>query len=157
MYRCRFSTDFGCMAFEATDAGISRVTVPCNKNRVGGKSVSGPHPKYLGQLQSDLRKYFSGGEVDFRGYPLDLSGGSRFQRAVWAAVRRIPYGKTLTYAQVAHVLGKPEAARAVGGALKANPLPVLVPCHRVVASDGLGGFSLGVRLKERMLRMEGAI
>ena len=88
--------------------------------------------------------------------PLDWSGGTDFQRRVWAALQRIPPGQTRTYAQLAATLGQPRAARAVGGACGANPIPVLVPCHRVTAaSGGLGGFSGGLAWKRRLLAIEG--
>lgn len=90
--------------------------------------------------------------------PLDLSSGTEFQRRVWLALRRIPVGQTRTYAQVAAAIGAPQALRAVGGACGANPIPVLVPCHRVLSSDGgLGGFSAGLEWKRRLLTREGVL
>jgi O-6-methylguanine DNA methyltransferase len=86
---------------------------------------------------------------------LDLRG-TAFQRAVWEAERRIPYGETRTYGQVARSLGKPAAVRAVGGASGKNPVPLLVPCHRIVAQGGIGGFSCGLHHKRRLLALEGA-
>jgi len=89
--------------------------------------------------------------------PLDLRGAP-FQLEVWRVVRAIPYGETRTYAWVARALGRPRAARAVARALAANPVPIIVPCHRVVRSDGsLGGYSLGENLKRLLLSIEGAI
>ena len=88
--------------------------------------------------------------------PLDLSQGTAFQRQVWAALRQIPAGKTRTYGQLAGLLRKPLASRAVGSACGANPIPILVPCHRVLpASGGLGGFSSGLAWKRRLLESEG--
>ena len=88
--------------------------------------------------------------------PLDLSAGTEFQRRVWRALRRIGWGRTQSYAQVARAVGNPKAARAVGGACGANPIPVLVPCHRVLAAGGsLGGFSGGLNWKRALLRREG--
>jgi len=92
--------------------------------------------------------------------PVDLARVGPFEREVLAQVRRIPAGQVRTYRQVALALGEPGAARAVGTACARNPLPLLIPCHRVVRSDGgLGGYSLrgGVHLKRRLLRDEGAI
>ena len=86
-----------------------------------------------------------------------LAEGSPFRRAVWAALRRIPRGRTLTYAALARRAGRPGAARAVGNACGANPLPLFQPCHRVVAAGGrLGGFSAGAAWKRRLLAGEGA-
>lgn len=91
--------------------------------------------------------------------PLSLraEGGRRitpFQRDVWQAICRIPYGETRTYKQLAAMAGHPTAVRAVASACGANPLPYYIPCHRVVAQNGLGGYALGVEVKERLLRLE---
>jgi O-6-methylguanine DNA methyltransferase len=87
--------------------------------------------------------------------PMDLSIGTAFQRKVWAAMQAIPAGKTETYAAIAAVIKSPKATRAVGGACGANPIPLLVPCHRVVAAGGkLGGFSGGLHWKQKLLGRE---
>ena len=88
--------------------------------------------------------------------PLDLSGGSEFQQRVWRTLRRIALGRTWSYAQVAREIGNPNATRPVGGACGANPIPVFVPCHRVLAANsGLGGFSGGLNWKRALLKREG--
>jgi AraC family transcriptional regulator, regulatory protein of adaptative response / methylated-DNA-[protein]-cysteine methyltransferase len=88
--------------------------------------------------------------------PLDVSSGTEFQQQVWSALRRIRVGHTKTYSEIASEIGSPGAARAVGSACGANPNPVLIPCHRVVASRGkLGGFSAGLDWKQRLLAIEG--
>ncbi len=88
--------------------------------------------------------------------PLDLSSGTAFQQKVWAALREIPSGKTRTYSQLAGAVRKPLASRAVGSACGANPIPILVPCHRVLpTAGGLGGFSAGLEWKRRLLGLEG--
>jgi O-6-methylguanine DNA methyltransferase len=88
--------------------------------------------------------------------PLDLSSGTEFQRRVWSALRRIASGRTRSYAEVAGEVGSPRATRAVGGACGANPIPVLVPCHRVLAANHtLGGFSGGLNWKRKLLAREG--
>jgi O-6-methylguanine DNA methyltransferase len=88
--------------------------------------------------------------------PLDLSGGTEFQRAVWTAMRKIRAGQTRSYGEIAKQIGRPQAVRAVGGACGANPIPVLVPCHRVLAANRkLGGFSGGLEWKRRLLEREG--
>ncbi len=87
--------------------------------------------------------------------PLDLVG-TDFQKTVWNALREIPAGKTSSYGEIARAIGKPKAVRAVGGACGANPIPVLVPCHRVLAADGrIGGFSGGLAWKRTLLASEG--
>ena len=89
--------------------------------------------------------------------PLDLSSGTEFQQQVWTALLGIRCGQTLSYGQVAAAIGKPKALRAVGGACGANPVPVFVPCHRVLAANrAIGGFSSGLDWKRRLLAREGA-
>lgn len=89
---------------------------------------------------------------------LDLTGHPRFRLKVWAVLQTIPYGRVRSYGWVARKIGKPKAARAVGGACGANPIPLLVPCHRVIAGDGsLGGFSGGLAVKKRLLALEGIL
>ncbi|MEK7686335.1 MAG: methylated-DNA--[protein]-cysteine S-methyltransferase [Verrucomicrobiota bacterium] len=89
--------------------------------------------------------------------PLDLSAGTAFQQSVWALLQSIPPGHTLSYSEVARAIGRPKAVRAVGQACGANPIPVLVPCHRVLAAHGgLGGFSGGLEWKIKLLGREKA-
>ena len=105
---------------------------------------------------AELHAYFTGDLTKFT-IPLDPSataGASRFRRSVWEALLTIGYGQTVTYGQLASLIGSPKAARAVGGALNANPVPVIVPCHRVVAAAGIGGFAGPLELKQRMLDLE---
>ncbi|MGE4351121.1 MAG: methylated-DNA--[protein]-cysteine S-methyltransferase [Bdellovibrionales bacterium] len=80
--------------------------------------------------------------------------GTDFQHRVWAALLDIPAGETVTYGELAARIGKPKAARSVGTALGANPVPVIVPCHRVIGANGLGGFSSGIGIKKRLLEAE---
>ena len=90
--------------------------------------------------------------------PLDLAGGTEFQRSVWAALRKIKRGQTQSYGEIAQAIGKPKAVRAVGGACGANPIPLLVPCHRVLAANRkIGGFSGGLGWKQKLLAREGII
>jgi methylated-DNA-[protein]-cysteine S-methyltransferase len=105
-------------------------------------------------LKKALRKYFSRKEVKFT-FPLDLFGGTSFQRKVWSTMRKIPYGETRSYKWLAQRVGDPEKARAVGQACGSNPLPILIPCHRVIKSDGgLGGFGGGLHIKRKLLGLE---
>jgi len=80
--------------------------------------------------------------------------GTPFQKRVWAALREIPFGETRSYGEIARMIGSPAAARAVGGACRANPILLVTPCHRVTAAHGIGGFSVGVALKEKLLAFE---
>jgi O-6-methylguanine DNA methyltransferase len=107
------------------------------------------------QCIAELDEYFAGRRREFN-VPLDLRG-TPFQLACWNALLRIPYGEVRTYAEQAMVVGNPRAFRAVGAANGANPIPIIVPCHRVLATGGrLGGYGGGLELKERLLRLEGA-
>jgi O-6-methylguanine DNA methyltransferase len=112
-------------------------------------------PEVMRFALAQLREYFSGSRRAFD-LPLDARGTS-FQKAVWSQVVRIPYGTTATYGDIAQLVGKPRASRAVGGAVGANPLPIVIPCHRVIGAGGsLTGFGSGLAVKEALLRLEGA-
>ncbi|HXI85062.1 MAG TPA: methylated-DNA--[protein]-cysteine S-methyltransferase [Verrucomicrobiae bacterium] len=105
-------------------------------------------------LTRKLQQYAEGKSVRWE-IPLDLSSGTIFQRQVWHALTKIPYGETRSYGWIAKQIGKPKASRAVGAACGANPVPVIVPCHRVIAGDGsLGGFGGGLPMKRRLLSLE---
>lgn len=109
------------------------------------------------RLACELAAYFAGASEPFK-TPLDLSAGTPFQQRVWRELRRVPFGKTVSYAELARRVGAPGAARAVGQAAGANPVLIIVPCHRVVRSDGaLGGFSAGLDIKRWLLRHEGCL
>jgi len=111
-------------------------------------------PPYFHDLMERLKAYFSGYAVAFPD-KLDLSGATSFQREVWRATRLIPHGETRSYAWIARHVKKPGAFRASGQALGKNPLPILIPCHRVLASNGtLGGFTGGIEMKQYLLRLE---
>ncbi|MCX7887675.1 MAG: methylated-DNA--[protein]-cysteine S-methyltransferase [Verrucomicrobiae bacterium] len=106
--------------------------------------------------RKQLQRYLSGEQVCFR-IPVDLRTGTPFQQKVWRTLQRIPYGQTRSYAWVARRIGQQRAARAVGAACAANPVPILVPCHRVLRSNGsLGGFSAGPARKRALLQLEQA-
>lgn len=112
-------------------------------------------PEALALPLEELRGYFKGEVRTFR-TPL-LLVGTPFELRVWEWVRGIPWGETRTYGEVADGIGMPGAARAVGRALKANSLPIFIPCHRVLAAKGLGGYSMGLRVKRWLLEHEGAL
>lgn len=144
----------------SSDKGLVATTLPCPSDRGAawllGKGVN--HAVRSDNLMPDLterlKSYFSGSWVPFPG-ELDLSEATSFQRRVWQATRLIPYGETRSYLWVAEQTGRPAAVRAVGQALGKNPLPVIVPCHRVIAADGsLGGFTGGLKMKRRLLELE---
>jgi len=115
--------------------------------------VEGEEIAPLRQAMDELRRYFAGERVQFTS-PLDLRG-TAFQVAVWQEMQRIPYGETRTYSELARLVGRPQAPRAVGAASGANPVAIIVPCHRVVGSDGsLTGYGGGLPTKEWLLALE---
>jgi methylated-DNA-[protein]-cysteine S-methyltransferase len=155
------NTDLGWLGLVLSPAGLRAATLP-HRDRdaaleetlaLGAREEAGGDE--LGDLPERLCRYARGERVAFPD-ALDISGVTPFQRAVWQATREIPYGQTRSYGWLAARVGKPRAARAVGQALGANPWPIVVPCHRVVASNGgLGGYGGGLDMKERLLRLEG--
>jgi O-6-methylguanine DNA methyltransferase len=134
---------------EATEAKIARES--------GGRPSSAPPPA-IAALIERIRKHLEGNTEDFRDIDVDLGGAAPFARQVYAVARTIPPGQTTTYGEIAEALAKPGAARAVGQALGKNPVPLIIPCHRVLAAGGKpGGFSAagGLTIKARMLAIEG--
>ncbi|MDQ3283510.1 MAG: methylated-DNA--[protein]-cysteine S-methyltransferase [Acidobacteriota bacterium] len=113
-----------------------------------------PNPRAAAVL-TQLREYFAGRRKTF---DIELAPrGTAFQLAVWEALTKVPYGETVTYAELARRIGKPSAVRAVGAANGANPIPVIVPCHRVIGSNGtLTGYGGGIERKQWLLALEGA-
>lgn len=113
-------------------------------------------PSAFSDFTRDLRSYFSGDRAEFD-YPFQVDG-SRFQLEVWARVREIDYGRVKSYREIAIEIGKPRAYRAVANALRSNHLVLLIPCHRVIRSDGsIAGSGFSKMVREYLLRLEGAI
>lgn len=156
-----FNTDIGWVGILASAKGLLGATFP-QRSAPEARQLLGDginraiwSPRLFDELVARLTVYFSGHQATFSD-ELDLSGATSFQREVWQTTRLIPYGETRSYLWVAEQIKKPGAARAVGQALGRNPLPIIIPCHRVVASDGrLGGFSGGLEMKRHLLRLEG--
>jgi O-6-methylguanine DNA methyltransferase len=137
---------------QTSPQAVIHIIAPANTS--SNKTLLPSDDESFGDLPKRITEYLSGKQVTFSD-KLDLSGYSPFQRKVWEKEKTIPYGETRTYQWLATALGYPHAARAVGNALAKNPLPILIPCHRVIRSDGnLGGFSGGVQLKRALLQME---
>lgn len=106
------------------------------------------------QFKKEIREYFETGREEFT-QELTFRRGTAFEKTVWEALREIPYGETRTYKWLAEKIGRPNAARAVGRALSRNPIPIIIPCHRIIESDGsLGGYSGGIDIKRRLLDLE---
>jgi methylated-DNA-[protein]-cysteine S-methyltransferase len=155
--RITLKTPVGVLGLEGTDDALSYVLLP-------DVAAAGPPvpdagdaavlPAALDSAVAQLGEYFEGTRRAFD-LPLELAG-TPFQRAVWRALADIPYGQTISYAELAAMVGRPGAFRAVGQANGANPVPIVLPCHRVVSSGGgIGGYGGGLELKRRLLALEG--
>lgn len=108
--------------------------------------------------KDQLLEYFEGKRTSFNHIDLLEAKGTAFQKSVWQALLKIPYGKTSSYKEIAKTIGKPKACQAVGTAIGKNPFLIIVPCHRVIKSDGsLGGFAYGEEIKKALLKIEGNI
>ncbi|HJS33907.1 MAG TPA: methylated-DNA--[protein]-cysteine S-methyltransferase [Pseudoxanthomonas sp.] len=146
----------GTLTLAATDDGLHAIEFPRNRhpaNRAGW--TEGRHP-VLELAARQLGEYFA---EERRAFDLPLAPrGTDFQRVVWLALAGIAYGETISYAQLAQRVGKPTAMRAVGAANGRNPLPIVLPCHRVIGADGsLTGFGGGLPTKQFLLELEGAL
>ena len=155
-----FNTDMGWVGILASAKGLLATTLPQRSaeeaNQLLGSKVNQAmwSPRPFADLMERLKFYFSGRKATFPD-ELDLSEATAFQREVWEITRLIPYGETRSYLWVAEQIGRPGAVRAVGQALGRNPLAIIVPCHRVIASDGgFGGFGGGVEMKRYLLWLE---
>ncbi|MFD4509639.1 methylated-DNA--[protein]-cysteine S-methyltransferase [Streptomyces sp. NPDC058457] len=162
-------TDIGPLLLAATGSGLVNVvfhateavrerTVERLAARLGTEPVEDPAEPVLAEAISQLRAYFAGRRQDFD-LPLDWSLISGFNRQVLRELAAgVPYGTVVGYGDLAGRVGQPGAAQAVGAAMGANPLPVVVPCHRVVESDGgIGGFGGGLETKRKLLALEGVL
>jgi methylated-DNA-[protein]-cysteine S-methyltransferase len=143
----------GKLRLVASEKGLVAIDVRNNAKQVAtAKDASAQ--AILHKTKKQLEQYFAGRRTSFD-VALDLVG-TEFQVQAWRALCRIPFGKTISYGQQAAKIKKPKAFRAVGSANGKNPIPIIVPCHRVVASDGsLGGYSLGLKMKKQLLMLEG--
>ena len=139
-----------------TPIGILKLTADQRKLRsvelVEQAGENSPNPP-TEEATRQLQEYFRGERKDFDLFL--IYSGTDFERSVWSALSEIPYGKVVTYGQLAERIGQPTACRAVANAVGKNPFLILLPCHRVVASQGLGGFSAGLEAKTKLLTLEG--
>jgi len=160
IYRSVFPAAFGWCGLVAGEKELKRFILPLHSKELVISIISFPtheRSNLLIEAQKMVKNYFKGKKVAFD-LPLDRSGFSSFQEQVYALTKMIPYGEVKTYGKIALGIGKPKASRAVGAALSQNPLPLFIPCHRVIRKDGgLGGFSCpdGVRMKTTLLTLEG--
>ena len=179
LYFNSFTTSFCKVYIAKGSRGVCKIFFPCNSERSFLMSLNGlfridksladtssiskhiiPQIKIcrndsiLKYEISILKRYFKGGYVSFD-FPMDISNGTQFQMMVWKKLMEIPYGECRSYKWVAEQIGNPNASRAVGMANNKNPLPPVVPCHRVIGSNGkLVGYASGLHIKEKLLQME---
>ena len=146
------------MTITASAKGVTSIDLSPSVRAVHhGQPQDDASASIVKEAQAQLLSYIDGERRDFA-LPIDWSAGTPFQRKVWKAIARIPYGRVRSYQWVAMGVGGKQFARAVGMALGANPVPIVVPCHRIIAHDGsLGGFSSGLPMKRRLLSLEGTL
>ena len=151
------ATAIGPIRLQADGQGLIRVVLPGSKESktTTARQAATEHP-LLAKAAQQIREYLAGERTAF---DLPLSPrGTPFQLRVWEIIRQIPYGQTMTYGAIASLLGDRAKAPAVGGAAHANPLPLVIPCHRIIGAGGsLTGFACGLAMKEGLLRREGVL
>ncbi len=160
VHLAEFESPLGPLRILCTARGVAYLELPHANGRglAGWLSRHAPDAKIVEAFApnraavAQVVEYLAGKRTGFA-LPLDLRG-TPFQKKVWQELLRIPYGETRSYHEVAHAIGEPSAARAVGGASGANPVALIVPCHRVVAARGLGGYAGGLALKRHLLALE---
>ncbi|MGB5624237.1 MAG: methylated-DNA--[protein]-cysteine S-methyltransferase [Woeseiaceae bacterium] len=153
MYYCYVDTPIGELLLAGEDDALSMIGFPKGSMRRDPEPDWIYNEKPLAKARQQLDEYFEGARKDFD-LPVKLSG-TEFQLSVLKALQKIPYGETVSYGEIAKRIGRPKAVRAVGAANGRNPIPIVVPCHRVIGSGGdLTGFGGGLDTKEALLRLE---
>lgn len=151
------ATPWGALRISATEDGVHSVRLDAGSRR---QSLDGAAPAGVKGIAQAFERFFAGDCARLDDVAVDYSGVTNvFQRTVLQTLRkRVSPGKTISYGELAEVVGHPGAARAVGTAMARNPVPIVVPCHRVLASGGgLGGYGGGLEMKKALLRLEGAL
>lgn len=169
----RMTSPIGMLTIEGNEEAVTHIELPVTRSPVGrrrpsldaagstrprprGDSPTPDLPRHLEETVSQLEEYFAGDRTEFD-LPLEVEG-TEFQRDVWFALSEIPYGKTVSYGELAEMVGHPKAFRAVGQANGSNPIPIILPCHRVIASGGaIGGYGGGLPMKRELLALEGVV
>ncbi|NLN78272.1 MAG: methylated-DNA--[protein]-cysteine S-methyltransferase [Armatimonadetes bacterium] len=162
-YYCTFNTKSGWIALAGHDGKLAYSTLPQKTREEALKLIeSGLNENSVedigrfGDLPDKLERYFDGEKVDFSNVEIDLGPQGPFIEEVQREAQKIPYGTLVTYGELARMAGRAKAARAAGSAMARNPVPIIVPCHRVVAAGGaIGGFGPGLEWKRVLLRIEG--
>jgi methylated-DNA-[protein]-cysteine S-methyltransferase len=160
-----FDTKLGVAGIAWSDGGIVRFRLPdpnreATERDLKTKGMPASPPPAVAAVVEEAKRYFAGERIDFTAIKLDLASVDPFRRAIYDALRKVSFGETVTYGQLARRAGanEPQAAQEVGIAMARNPVPLIIPCHRVLAAGGkLGGFSAPGRTeaKQRMLALEG--
>jgi methylated-DNA-[protein]-cysteine S-methyltransferase len=152
----RVDSPIGVLTLAADEDGLCGIEFPPPRASMLVETARAHRNGVLLETREQLAEYFAGTR---RAFDLPLAPhGTEFQRAVWAMLPRIPYGETRTYGDIARRIGRPDAVRAVGAANGRNPIPIVLPCHRVIGADGsLTGFGGGLPTKAFLLRLEGAL
>jgi methylated-DNA-[protein]-cysteine S-methyltransferase len=158
-----FETQLGLCGIAWSEDGITRFRLPdpdraAAEKALGARGTPQEPPPPIAAAVDEAKRYFGGARIDFGRIALDLAGVDPFRRSIYDALRAVAWGETVTYGELAKRAGAPGAAQDVGVAMARNPVPLIIPCHRVLAAGGkLGGFSAPGRTqaKERMLALEG--
>lgn len=154
--KTRYQSPCGWIELSIRDGRLTQVRLCPPGGRSTWRMSHGSVPREAAQFVRALRRYFAGEDIRLPTGALDLCGASAFQARVYRELTKVRFGQVVTYGELATRVGSPAGARAVGQAVAANPLPVLVPCHRVLAADWrLGGFSAGLPWKAALLAHEG--
>jgi methylated-DNA-[protein]-cysteine S-methyltransferase len=153
VYYSTFESPVGPLLLAGSKAGLLLVSFASGNRSRNVDPEWRPDTTALVEVVEQLQSYFAGERKNF-----DLAlilQGTDFQKTVWNALRKIPYGETISYKELAEMIGSPKAVRAVGAANGANPMPIIIPCHRVIGNDGsLTGFGGGLPLKKQLLELE---
>lgn len=147
--KAHYFSPIGCLEISGSKLGIRAIKIIKTKD-----CLDIPTPDILIDCVQQLEEYFDGVRIEFD-VKLDLSGATSFLKSVWKEVLKIPYGHTASYSSIAKKIGSPKSSRAVGMANRQNPIPIIIPCHRVIAKDGdLQGYYYGLDVKRTLLQLE---
>jgi methylated-DNA-[protein]-cysteine S-methyltransferase len=165
MHYCLFDTALGVCGVAWSERGLTRLQLPESDRsaterrlRARAAKTSRAAPAEISLLIADVQGYMSGRRVDFAAVAIDLTSVGPFEQRVYAAAQAVPWGQTVSYGELARQAGSPRAAHAVGRALSRNPVPIIIPCHRILAKGHrIGGFTAhgGTHTKQRLLALEG--
>lgn len=148
LYSAYFDSPIGPLTISATDKGICDLSFRKNQKKI----TTQKHP-HIEKAYQQLNEYFAGKRKVFK-LPLDIKG-SPFQTKVWEVIASVPFGKSITYSDLASAINKPKAFRAAANACGKNHIPIIIPCHRIFGKNNLGGFSGGLDIKKKLLTLEG--